>query len=176
MSVVIRNTVSPTVTTEEQELLQQIHAARRYPVCRFELRCSWEEDLISTALDAVHLTDANESMESVKSRAALLKSLEEKGLLVLFYDLKTRGLPVRLCLCEKRHGDSDRKRKIRTSLNRYEKRVCIFKMQTLFFSCWSLAEHPFAQQPLHIPVQFAAGTFVPPVQFDRHSDRFRPGR
>ena len=89
MSVVIRNTVSPTVTTEEQELLQQIHAARRYPVCRFELRCSWEEDLISTALDAVHLTDANESMESVKSRAALLKSLEEKGLLVLFYDLKT---------------------------------------------------------------------------------------
>ncbi|MEE1393443.1 MAG: hypothetical protein U0K65_04720 [Negativibacillus sp.] len=89
MSVVIRNTVSPTVTTEEQELLQQIHAARRYPVCRFELRCTWEEDLISTALDAVHLTDANESMESVKSRAALLKSLEKKGLLVLFYDLKT---------------------------------------------------------------------------------------
>lgn len=89
MSVIIRNTVSPVITKEERELLQQIQAAPRYPVCRFELRSSREEDLISTALDAVHLTDVDESMESVKARAALLKSLEEKGLLVLFYDLKT---------------------------------------------------------------------------------------
>ena len=89
MSVHINHTVSPTITEEEKEVLQQIHAAVRYPVCRFELRSSREEELRSTALDAVHLTDEKEGMESVKHRAELLKSLEEKGLIVLFYHLKT---------------------------------------------------------------------------------------
>lgn len=85
MSVHINHTVSPTITEEEKEVLQQIHAAVRYPVCRFELRSSREEELRSTALDAVHLTDKKEGMELVKHRAELLKSLEEKGLIVLFY-------------------------------------------------------------------------------------------
>lgn len=89
MSVVVKNTVSPQITEEEKALLTQIKAERRYPVCRFELRCSKEDDLVSTALDAVHLTEQHESMDSVKARAALLKSLEEKGLLVLYYDLHT---------------------------------------------------------------------------------------
>lgn len=89
MSVHINHTVLPTITEEEKEVLQQIHAAVRYPVCRFELRSSKEEELRSTALDAVHLTDEKEGMESVKHRAELLKSLEEKGLIVLFYHLKT---------------------------------------------------------------------------------------
>ena len=87
MSVIINNTVSPEITQEEKELLQAIKNVRRYPVCRFELRCSFEDDLISTALDAVHMEDVHETMEAVKARAALLKSLEEKGLIVLFYDL-----------------------------------------------------------------------------------------
>lgn len=43
MSVHINHTVSPTITEEEKEVLQQIHAAVRYPVCRFELRSSREE-------------------------------------------------------------------------------------------------------------------------------------
>ena len=135
MSVHINHTVSPTITEEEKEVLQQIHAAVRYPVCRFELRSSREEELRSTALDAVHLTDEKESMESVKHRAELLKSLEEKGLIVLFYHLKTfvKGdyqryflsvtaagrrrfqagrLPVRLCFCQKRRCSIDHQRKI----------------------------------------------------------------
>lgn len=32
MSVHINHTVSPTITEEEKEVLQQIHAAVRYPV------------------------------------------------------------------------------------------------------------------------------------------------
>ena len=48
-----------------------------------------EDELISTALDAVHLERQDEEMEPVKARAQLLKSLEEKGLLVLYYDLKS---------------------------------------------------------------------------------------
>lgn len=89
MSVVVKNTVSPQITEEEKALLTQIKNERRYPVCRFELRSSKEEDLVSTALDAVHLTDEHETMESVKARATLLKSLEQKELIVLCYNLKT---------------------------------------------------------------------------------------
>ncbi len=89
MSVLVRNTVSPKITEQEKKILEQIKQTRRYPVCRFELRSSKEEDLVSTALDSVHLTDEHESMESVKARAALLKSLEEKGLIVINYSLKT---------------------------------------------------------------------------------------
>lgn len=89
MSVLVRNTVSPKITEQEKKILEQIKQTRRYPVCRFELRSSKEEDLVSTALDSVHLTDEHESMESVKTRAALLKSLEEKGLIVINYSLKT---------------------------------------------------------------------------------------
>lgn len=89
MSVLVRNTVSPKITEQEKKILEQIKQTRRYPVCRFELRSSKEEDLVSTALNSVHLTDEHESMESVKARAALLKSLEEKGLIVINYSLKT---------------------------------------------------------------------------------------
>lgn len=89
MSVCIRHTVSPQVTKEEMEILQEIKAVRRYPVCRFELRSSQEDELVSTALDTVHLTDENETMESVKARGELLRSLEEKGLIMLVYQLKT---------------------------------------------------------------------------------------
>lgn len=87
MSVSIRHTVSPTMTEEEQKLLRSIGAVRRYPVCRFELRSSKDRELCSVALDAVHLQDAGEQIEPVKERATLLKSLEQKGLIVLYYGL-----------------------------------------------------------------------------------------
>ena len=89
MSVCIHHTSSPVISQEEKQLLKEISGANRYPVCRFELRSSREEELISTALDAVHLERQDEEMEPVKARAQLLKSLEEKGLLVLYYDLKS---------------------------------------------------------------------------------------
>lgn len=89
MSVHICHTVSPQLSAEESELLHQIGRCRRYPVCRFELRSYREEELVSTALDAVHLQNEQETMESIKARAALLLSLEEKGLIVLYYGLKT---------------------------------------------------------------------------------------
>lgn len=89
MSVCIHHTSSPVISQEEKQLLKEISGANRYPVCRFELRSSREDELISTALDAVHLERQDEEMEPVKARARLLKSLEEKGLLVLYYDLKS---------------------------------------------------------------------------------------
>ena len=89
MSVSIRHTVSPTMTEEEQKLLRSIGAVRRYPVCRFELRSSKDRELCSVALDAVHLQDAGEEIGPVKERATLLKSLEQKGMIVLYYGLTT---------------------------------------------------------------------------------------
>ena len=89
MSVSIRHTVSPTMTEEEQKLLRSIGAVRRYPVCRFELRSSKDRELCSVALDAVHLQDASEQIEPVKERVTLLKSLEQKGMIVLYYGLTT---------------------------------------------------------------------------------------
>ena len=89
MSVSIRHTVSPTMTEEEQKLLRSIGAVRRYPVCRFELRSSKDRELCSVALDAVHLQDASEQIEPVKERGARLKSLEQKGLIVLYYGLSS---------------------------------------------------------------------------------------
>ena len=73
MSVSIRHTVSPTMTEEEQKLL----------------RSSKDRELCSVALDAVHLQDAGEQIEPVKERATLLKSLEQKGMIVLYYGLTT---------------------------------------------------------------------------------------
>ena len=79
MSVCIHHTSSPVISQEEKQLLKEISGANRYPVCRFELRSSREDELISTALDAVHLERQDEEMEPVKARARLLKSLEEKA-------------------------------------------------------------------------------------------------
>ena len=76
MSVSIRHTVSPTMTEQEQKLLRSIGAVRRYPVCRFELRSSKDRD-------------ASEQIEPVKERGARLKSLEQKGLIVLYYGLSS---------------------------------------------------------------------------------------
>ena len=89
MSVHICHTVSPELTAEEAALLREIGQSRRYPVCRFELRCTREAELVSTALNAVHLQSAQDTMYSIKARAALLLKLEEKGLIVLYYGLKT---------------------------------------------------------------------------------------
>lgn len=87
MSVAIHCTASPGITAQERELLREIRGSRRYPVTRFELRSTREPSLRSTALDNVHLRDPGEGMEEVKARAALLRSLEEKGLIVLNFEL-----------------------------------------------------------------------------------------
>ena len=78
MSVHICHTVSPELTAEEAALLRKIGQSRRYPVCRFELRSTREEELVSTALNAVHLESAQDTMDSIKARAALLLKLEER--------------------------------------------------------------------------------------------------
>lgn len=87
MSVIIHHTTSPVLSQQERELLADIKAAARYPVCRFELRGEEPGQPGCTVLDAVHLEQAQEAAEAVKERGALLQSLQEKGLIVLYYNL-----------------------------------------------------------------------------------------
>lgn len=75
------------LTKEEQFLLREIAEFRRYPVVCFELRSSREAALRSTALRNVHMETGRETMEEVKSTAALLEQLEKKGCIRLEYDL-----------------------------------------------------------------------------------------
>lgn len=53
----------------------------RFPVARFELHNDREEDLVMTALDNVWIQEPEDSMETVKERAAALRELEEAGLI-----------------------------------------------------------------------------------------------
>lgn len=88
MSVNIRCTTSPEITAEERELLLAIKNSRRYAVANFELRSSKNDEIYTGAMENVHLLSADEGMEPVVERGELLEQLQEKGLIVLCYDLR----------------------------------------------------------------------------------------
>ena len=75
------------LTQTERELLQAVRSARRFPLVRFELRNSEEPGLRSIALNHVHITDPEDSMELVKERSAALESLRRRGLVRISYAL-----------------------------------------------------------------------------------------
>lgn len=72
------------LTTQEYALLLQIRH-RPLPVVRFELHCSTQPELVSTALNHVYLTSPKASMEQVKETAVRLSRLEELGLIDVIY-------------------------------------------------------------------------------------------
>lgn len=51
------------------------------PIVRFELRSSREKEWLSIALNHVWMTDREDSMETVKIRAAQIRAAEEQGLI-----------------------------------------------------------------------------------------------
>ena len=57
-----------TLTRREKQTLVELSQAARYPIVRFELHSSEEEELLSVALDAVRITETDDSMELVKER------------------------------------------------------------------------------------------------------------
>lgn len=76
------------ISKEEKEILRAVADSRRFPIVRFELRSTKEEELVSTALNHVWITDTQDSMETVKARAAVLQSLQEKKLIKINYSMK----------------------------------------------------------------------------------------
>ena len=76
------------ISKEEKQALQIIQNSKRFPIVRFELHSTKEKELVSTALNYVRITDAQDSMETVKARAAVLQSLQEKKLIKINYSMK----------------------------------------------------------------------------------------
>lgn len=76
------------LTEEEKNILTEIRESQRYPIVRLELHNSENEELISIALNYVRITDTEDSMETVKTRSAALKSLMEKGLVFIDYTVR----------------------------------------------------------------------------------------
>lgn len=74
------------ITEEETEFLKQLAQTPFLPLARFVLKSTKSSHLESVALAPVYLNDKADSMETVKSTAAVLKSLNEKGLITLDYE------------------------------------------------------------------------------------------
>lgn len=75
------------LSKEQKLFISNIKNSKRFAVTRFELRSSTEPDLISTALNYVHLENPNESMETVKKRSALIEKMYHDGLINVCYHL-----------------------------------------------------------------------------------------
>lgn len=69
----------------EKNILLEMQQENRYPIVRLELHNSEQEELVNTALNYVRITDPEDSMELVKSRAAALKNLMEHGYVFIDY-------------------------------------------------------------------------------------------
>ena len=82
--------IAEGLTHLEKELLLAVRDCNRFPIGRFELHSTKESSLVSTALDNVVIERSDDSMEQVKTIGSALASLEEKGLVFLDYDLKSR--------------------------------------------------------------------------------------
>nr|WP_319487416.1 hypothetical protein [uncultured Caproiciproducens sp.] len=76
------------LTEEEKNILLDIKHSKRYPIVRLELHSSENEELASIALNYVRITSVDDAMETVKARAAALKSLMEKGLVFIDYTVR----------------------------------------------------------------------------------------
>ena len=74
------------LSPEEMEFLKQLAQTPYLPLARFVLKSTKSDHLESVALAPVYLQDKQDSMDTVKSMGAVLKSLEEKGLLTLDYE------------------------------------------------------------------------------------------
>lgn len=68
------------LSEREKQMLRELRQSRRYPVARFELHSSQSEELVSTALNFVRITEPEDSMELVQERSRALRSLVEQGL------------------------------------------------------------------------------------------------
>lgn len=75
------------LTANQRALIADIKDRKRYTVVRFELHNSRERDLISTALNFVHIDDIHDTMEIVKERSALIREMSKDGLIQVCFHL-----------------------------------------------------------------------------------------
>lgn len=75
------------VSGNELAILKTVEAVGCLPVARFVATKSDEEEVLIDCLSPVYLYDAADTMEDVKAIGAVLRGLEEKGLMSLDYDM-----------------------------------------------------------------------------------------
>lgn len=78
------------VNGNELAILKTVEAVGCLPVARFIATRSDEEEVVIDCLSPVYLYETTDTMEEVKSIGAVLRGLEEKGLMSLDYDRPIR--------------------------------------------------------------------------------------
>ncbi len=78
---------SQNLSEEEQQVISAIKHTGCIPVVRFVMKSSKSSHFESTALSAVYISSLEDDLEDVKSRAKILNTLENKGLLSIDYDI-----------------------------------------------------------------------------------------
>ena len=79
--------MSVEVNGNELAILKTVEAVGCLPVARFVGTNSAEEEVFIDFLSPVYLYDEHDTMEDVKAIGAVLKGLEDKGLMSLDYDM-----------------------------------------------------------------------------------------
>ena len=74
------------ISTKEKEVVKQLLQVEKMPVTKFIMSSTKEHDARFVALSPVHITDVQDSMETVKAMATVLTSLESKGVITICYD------------------------------------------------------------------------------------------
>lgn len=74
------------ITEEEIDFLKELAQTPYLPLASFVLKSTKSSHLASVALAPVYLDQKTDSMERVKSKGVVLKSLEHKGLITLDYE------------------------------------------------------------------------------------------
>ena len=80
-----------TIGKYEMVVLGELLKYSYLPISRFVMCSSKTDDISFTALGPVYIDEKNDTMETVKSMANLLKSMEESNLISLDYDKKLQG-------------------------------------------------------------------------------------
>lgn len=78
------------VSGHELAILKTVQAVGCLPVARFVALKSDEDEVVIDCLSPVYLYETTDTMEEVKVMGAVLRGLEDKGLLSLDYDLPIR--------------------------------------------------------------------------------------
>ncbi len=75
------------ITEEEKTFITKLSQLPFLPLARFVMKSSKSEHMESVALAPVYMQDKGDSMEAVKKTGDVLRSLEEKYIITLDYDM-----------------------------------------------------------------------------------------
>lgn len=81
----------PDLSLEEKQIIGRLQQYHYLPICQFIMAKQNEGDVRFIALAPVYLENGQEDMATVKTLGAALKTLEEKKIITLDYDMPLKG-------------------------------------------------------------------------------------